>query len=64
MGVFAVITVNSLLDIIVSGFFRVVEELERPLPLSVFGFDISVWHLIITLFICGTIINILVGESE
>lgn len=58
------LTLTSLLDIIVSGFFRLVEELEQPLPLSVFGFDISVWQLIITLFICGSIINILVGTDD
>ena len=54
---------TSLLDIIVDGFFTCVTSLKTPVPLTVFGFEITWWQLIITLFICGTVINILVGAD-
>ena len=55
---------TSLIDIIVDGFFTVVQFLKTAVPLAVFGFEITWWQLIISLFICGTVINILVGSDE
>lgn len=53
----------SLLDIIVDGFFIVVAKLKSAVPLTVFGFSITWWQLIISLFICTTVINIIVGAD-
>lgn len=54
---------TSLLDIIIDGFFTVVDDLKQPVPLSVFGFEITWWQLIITIFICTVVINLLVGAD-
>lgn len=53
----------SLLDIIIDGFFRVVNALKTAVPLTVFGFEITWWQLVISLFICGTVINIITGSD-
>lgn len=56
--------VTSLLDIIVDGFFRVVNALKCAVPTTVFGFEITWWELIISLFVIGTIINIITGDDS
>ena len=38
--------VTSLIDIIVDGFFRVVNALKGAVPTTVFGFEITWWELI------------------
>lgn len=55
---------SSLLDLIVDGFFNVVSFLKTPVPLSVLGFSITWWEVTISFFICGTVINILVGSDD
>lgn len=43
---------------IVYGLFKNI-SLSRPL-----GVDISLWTLFLSLFVCGTIINLLTGSSD
>lgn len=54
---------TSIIDLIVDGFFNVVNALKTAVPVSVFGFEITWWELTISLFICGSVINIIVGDD-
>ena len=54
----------TIIEMIVDCFFVLVDYLKQAVPLCVFGFEITWWQLIISLFICGSVINILVGSDE